>query len=140
MPTHIVSIPLAAPASGVWAVLADFGDLSWIPPVQDVEVTGDGPGMTRRITGTGPEPVLERLIEIDEESRTLRYSIDENNPIPVTRYEAVNSVAEAEDGCTVTWTADYDIAEGGDDETVTGTIELIYGAMAGWLADAGAAR
>ncbi len=37
-------------AKEVWAVIADFGNVDWIPGVEKVDLEGEGVGMIRHIT------------------------------------------------------------------------------------------
>jgi hypothetical protein len=123
---------VAAPAATVWALLADFGNVSWIPLAEDVVVEGSGPGMRRHIRGGGPDPVVERLVSIDPDRHTLAYSIDENNPMPVHRYEATVRVgADGDNRAVLTW--DVSFEPSGDEREALIAIEGIYGMMAGWL-------
>ncbi|CAM2795955.1 hypothetical protein BST27_04405 [Mycobacterium intermedium] len=135
MPTITVSKRLAAPPKAVWATLADFGNVDWIPGVSDVRVEGDGPGMRRLIGTSGGDPVIETLIWIKPEERALSYEIA-NNPMPVSRFVSVARVSDASDGAaesTVVWEVDYEPT--GDDTAARDAIEAIYGLMADWIAD-----
>jgi hypothetical protein len=138
MAQHTVTQKVDASPDAVWAILSEFGDVSWIPPAGQVDVEGSGPGMRRHIHGTGDKPVVERLVALEPDRRVFSYSIDENNPIPTSTYLAMVTVGASGDGTEVTWKVDYDLAEGASDDEVRGTIELIYGVMAGWLGDAAA--
>lgn len=139
MPTLTVSRTIGAPADVVWGILSDFADVSWIPVATDVQVAGEGPGMTRTIQGSAPTPVVERLDRIEPDRKTLAYEI-ENNPLPVSKFRAVATVsADTQAPCaTVTWEVDYE--PDGEDAAARGGIESIYGAMAGWLEEAARAR
>ena len=79
---------MAHPAAKVWAVLANFGDLSWAPGTERVEVLGDGIGMTRRIYMPGMDPIDEVLEALDNEACRLRYSIPRGLPMPLDDYQA----------------------------------------------------
>lgn len=141
MPTMSVSQQLEAPADRVWAVLADFGKVGWIPGVGEVEVDGEGPGMCRRIGGSGGAPVVETLLWVKPEVRSLSYEITDN-PLPVRRFVAVASVSEptseASGGSTVAWDIEYE--PDGDDAAAREAIEAVYGMMAGWIDEYAQAR
>lgn len=132
-----VSRDLAAPADAVWALLADFGDASWIALPVDVTVEGDGPGMCRKIRGSGDNadpPTVETLLWIRPEQRRLSYEIT-NNPLPVNRFATVVFVEDSADGgCRIGWEVDYEPS--GDNAAARESIEAVYGMMAGWLQDA----
>jgi hypothetical protein len=137
----VVERDVAAPADKVWAVLRDFGAVGWIPPAGKVGVEGDGPGMCRRIHGTGDgEPVVERLLSLDDDTRTLRYRIEENNPLPVSSYVGTVTVADraagsdGPGGATLRWAAEF--APTGDEDEARTVVELVVGALVGWLDEA----
>ncbi len=127
---------LEAPAGTVWAILADFGKVEWIPGVGEVEVDGDGPGMCRRIGGSGATPVVETLLWVKPESRSLAYEITDN-PLPVRKFVAVATVSEAVEDVsqrsTVAWEIDYE--PDGDDTAAREAIDAVYGMMADWIDD-----
>ena len=132
MASITVTKEVAAPAANVWALLADFGNVSWIPMARSVVVDGSGLGMRRHIHGGGSAAIVERLVAIEPGESTLRYSIDENNPLPVHRYEATVRVSPAGDGRTaIQW--DVSFEPSGDEAEAAGAIEAIYGVMATWL-------
>jgi Polyketide cyclase / dehydrase and lipid transport len=124
MATITVSKQLAVSADALWAMLADFGNVSWIPGVSGVRVEGQGPGMSRMISGSSGDPIVETLLWIKPDGRALAYEI-KNNPLPVSRFQAVVTVTEHDgiDGraCNpasgptslATWDVDYD-PEGDD--------------------------
>ncbi len=136
-----VTKEVAAPASAVWEVLADFGNISWIPVGDRVDVDGHGIGMSRSIHGTGDKPIVETLTQLDQERMELGYSIS-NNPLPVSRFEAIVTVQPAAAGSTIVWNVDYDpiSPSEADVEAASQAVEAVYGMMAGWLADAAANR
>ena len=133
MATLTVSKHIAAPAEAVWAILADFADVGWIPGAGDVQVVGEGPGMRRTIRGSGATPVTETLIWVEPDRHALSYEIA-NSPLPVSRFQAVVTVATSNQnnaGSTATWDVEYEPI--GDGANARGGIELIYDSMAGWL-------
>lgn len=135
MGTVTVEHSVAAPASDVWAVLRRFGDIGWIPVAGKVEVEGEGPGMRRMIRGSGEgDPVVERLVAVDEEARTIDYAIDANNPLPVADYRGRTRIDEDGPGSTIVWSATFDPV--GDDAEATAVVELMLTTLAGWLGDA----
>lgn len=135
MASITVSKDVAASAEAVWRLLADFADVRWIPVINDVEVEGDGPGMSRRIRGSADgDPTVETLLWARPEQRQISYRIT-NNPLPVSRFETVVSViGSGADGCRVEWDVDYEPS--GDDASARESIESVYGMMADWLAAA----
>ncbi len=120
-------------AGAVWALLADFGDVGWIPVAENVVVEGEGVGMYRQIPMGDGDPVIETLVAIDHDARVLTYSL-ENSPFPVSSYLAVCTVSDAADGATVEWVVTFEPT--GEEAEAAGGIQMIYDLMAGWIADA----
>ena len=52
-----VARDLDFPAATVWALLEDFGDISWAPGIDRIEVIGEGIGMIRRLHMQGMDPI-----------------------------------------------------------------------------------
>lgn len=135
MSTITIRKQLGVSAGAVWATLADFGNVEWIPGAGDVVVEGDGPGMQRVLAAGGPTPIVEKLLWIEPATRKLSYEIIDN-PLPVRRFVAVATVSDGgadSGGSTVAWEVDYE--PDGDDDAARGAIEAVYGLMAGWIED-----
>ena len=67
---------ISATLDSVWAVLDDYGNLSWIPGADNVEVIGEGVGMTRRLHMPGLEsPIDETLTAKDVANKSFSYTI-----------------------------------------------------------------
>lgn len=142
MPHLAISKRVDAIPTTVWAIVADFADVNWIPIAGVVEVEGEGVGMRRLIHGSGTAPVAETLTSLNPDRMELGYSIA-NNPLPVERFDALVSVRPAGDAATtVTWNVDYEPAgtTEADEVAAREAIEAVYGMMAGWLADASSTR
>lgn len=93
------SVELVMPASpeAVWAVVGDFGGLGdWFPGIESSRVEGDD-----RILGLMGMEIRERLIEKDDASRRLVYSIVDGAPVETHR--ATITVFPEGDGSKVTW-------------------------------------
>ena len=142
MPRVAIVKEVDAPATIVWALLTDFGDVSWIPVAERVEVAGEDIGMSRSIYGGGDRPAVETLTLLDHDGMRLGYSIADV-PLPVSRFAALVSVAPAaSEGAAITFDVDYDPLgpTEADAETARQAVEAVYGMIAGWLVDAAAAR
>ena len=119
-------------ADKLWEVVRDFGNVTWIQGVTKVELEGEGPGMFRVFhVGDGPA-VRERLESVDEESKTITYTIPEGIPFPVKNYHATMTVSAAETGCQLEWKCRCD-PDGVSEEKASATVEGMYGVMLGWL-------
>jgi hypothetical protein len=124
---------MAHPAQEVWAVLGNFGDLSWAPGPERVEIIGDGVGMTRRIFMPGMDPIDERLEAIDHGERVLRYTIPRGLPMPIDDYRATVRVAAlANGGSRVSWSA-LGHPRGVDTATASAILRDTYAHMLDWL-------
>lgn len=126
------SVSIAAPPARVWAIVQNFNDMSWVPPIKATTATrGNEPGSTRTLDLGGPQ-LVEELASYDAAGRSYSYRITDlpanKKVLPVSDYRSTIRVAEAPGGgSTVTWrgdflradTADQPAAGMGDQDAVT---------------------
>jgi len=126
-------VRISAPANEVWSIVRDFGSIAdWTPPITDADLDGEGVGAERTLTLADGGQVVERLEALDDDDRTLRYSIVEG-PLPVTEYEGTFSVAEVDDStCEVTWASTFTV-DGPPEDEITGMFSELYTAGLGGL-------
>ncbi|MBR0757908.1 SRPBCC family protein [Bradyrhizobium jicamae] len=105
------SIEINAPQEKVWAALANFQDMSWLPGVTKTEgAKGNEIGATRRLTLTGGATVDEELYKYDAAMMSYSYRITavDVKVLPVTNYSSTLSVSPAPDGkAKVEWTGAF---------------------------------
>ena len=113
------STVVSAPAERVWQAFRNFHDMSWAPGViNSVEavgrISGDSVGASRVLNGV----FHETLLAVDDESRTLEYTIDDG-PDAVSKGNVQGYVGKVrvlpvtDDGSTfVEWTSSW--TSGGD--------------------------
>jgi Polyketide cyclase / dehydrase and lipid transport len=104
--TEIIQID--APPAKVWATIANFHDMSWLPGV--VKTTGEGgnepDAAKRQLTLDGGATIDESLTKYDAGEMSYSYRIDKVDVkvLPVTDYSATIAVHPAEGGkSTVEW-------------------------------------
>jgi carbon monoxide dehydrogenase subunit G len=97
MQTETAEIEIAATPEDVWALTGDFGGIGWMPGLESVEVAGDD-----RTIVTSGMTIVERLVNRDEDARTITYAIVDG-PVPVDSHEATIAVVPAGDGSRVSW-------------------------------------
>jgi carbon monoxide dehydrogenase subunit G len=69
---------LQAPIDEVWNILSDISRCDWLPTVNHVEVEGD----CRVFEMEGMGKIKEKIIEVNDENKTLKYSaIETRTPI-----------------------------------------------------------
>ena len=97
MPELFAQADIQAPASRVWALLADFGNIqAWWPrkgglQIERVVLEGEGIGMVRHIYNQGvPQSASERLDLLDPQTHTLVLSIVGQRPGGMTAYVATS--------------------------------------------------
>ena len=126
-------IPVSA--ARAWELLADFGDISWAPGMDNVEVEGQGVGMVRRIHLPDAQPVEEKLEVLDPQTRTIVYSIPAGIPMPVTNYRATARVVDlGGNKCRIDWQCSAQEA-GVSAEEAENIVRGFYGMLLGWIAD-----
>jgi carbon monoxide dehydrogenase subunit G len=121
-------------AEAVWAVFADFGNVSWVPGVEKVELEGEGIGMIRHLTVPVFPPLHERLDALSHEAKVLEYSIPSVEYLEVENYRARAQVMESGSGrCRVRMTCQAEAT--GLEADAAAKTEAFYGAMLGWIDD-----
>jgi len=116
-------------ADALWAALKDFGSVDWVPGNPEVELRGEGIGMVRVISIPPLPDAEERLDEIDDANRTVRYSIDGKSPMPVTAYRASMSVQDLGEGrCHFIWSSTWE-PDGVSLEDATKAVKSLYKAV-----------
>lgn len=133
-----------APVEKVWAALRDFHNLSWAAGVvQSVDRLGSAPG-----TQTGARRVLngvfhETLLGLDDEQRTLKYSIDDGpdavSKDRVTGYIGVVRAFPLTDGNAtfVEWSSSWQDSKGGVKEFCDPIYKALLASLQGHFAGAG---
>ena len=117
-------------AKEVWAVFADFGNVSWVPGIEKVELEGERVGMIRHLTVPVYPQLHERLDSIDHEEMVLEYSIPAVEYIQVEDYAARAQVFDLGPGrCRTRMTCKAE-ATGPEAEART---RAFYAAMLGWI-------
>ena len=130
----VVKQELPVSAEQLWKLVADFGNVPWIPGGESVKLEGKGPGMVRIFAGPNGE-IRERLESVDAGGKSLVYTIPQGVPFPVTGYRATMAVADAGQGkSTLTWTCECKPL-GVSEAEVEKIIEGMYGMMIGWIRD-----
>jgi carbon monoxide dehydrogenase subunit G len=110
-------ITIDRPADDVWAVIGNFGELTWMPGVETCELDGDD-----RILGMLGMRIVERQLARDDEERTLTYGIVDGDMKPEV-HRATITVMPAGSGSFVTW----------DVEADDNMVEVMQGAYTGAL-------
>ncbi|MGB8273722.1 MAG: SRPBCC family protein [Alphaproteobacteria bacterium] len=105
-----VTTKLAVPADQVWQIVTQFDGLpDWHPGVEksEVETEQGGRGTVRRVRLAGGTVVVERLTKLDETGRVFGYEVTEGPP-PFKNHRATLRVKDADGGCEVEWSAEFD--------------------------------
>ena len=95
--TEVTEIEIDRGPDAVWAVVREFGEMSWLPGVESVTVEGD----IRTVTMMGMS-IEEKLINLDDEKMQITYGIV-GGPVPIEFHEATISVVPAGDGTRASW-------------------------------------
>jgi len=129
------TIEINAPADKVWAVVGNFGDMSWHPAIAKTEITGgkNNEADARRVlTLKDGGTINEVLTARDDAGMTMKYDITES-VLPVREYSATIQVQSADGKTTVLWKSMFKRkdpanppAAGQDDKTAKDTITNIF--------------
>ena len=123
---------LAFAEDRVWALLSDFGDLTWTEGWDKLETEGEGIGMVRRIIMPGIDPIEETLQSMDHDKKQFSYTIP-NMPIPVSDYRAEVSVAGVDTARSkVSWRCTAK-QEGGSATDAAAMLEATYDQLLTWV-------
>ena len=90
----------------VWAVVGNFQDMSWLPPVEKTEGKGGNEAKaTRTLTLKGGATVEEELSKYDAAKKSLMYRIDKVDvkTLPVNDYSSTIEVEGDGSKSKVTW-------------------------------------
>lgn len=98
--------PVDASAAAVWALVGDFADDSWTGVA--ISCDGTGAGAIRTVAMPSGD-VVERCDNHDDDARSLRYTVLDGNPFPVTNCAGEIGVVEAgPDRSEIRWTITYE--------------------------------
>jgi carbon monoxide dehydrogenase subunit G len=97
-------ITIDRPVDDVWAVVGNFGDMSWMPGVDGCELEG-----TDRVLALFGMRVVERELGRDEEACVLSYGIVDGD-LSFEKHVATITLTEEGAGTHVTWDVEVDDA------------------------------
>jgi mxaD protein len=116
-------ITINAPAEKVWAIIKNYGDMSWHPDIFNTSAEGGNKkGATRVLTLKDGGTIKEELKKYDEAKMAYSYKITEMSTaktithagdeekvpvLPVDNYSATIEVEAKGDTSVVNWTAGY---------------------------------
>jgi hypothetical protein len=122
-----MSTRLNASADQVWKVLRDFNGLPvFVAAIKKSTMEGSGVGAVRTLTfeGGGP-PVVEKLEKLDDQAKTLSYSII-TSPLPLKDYFSTMEVMDAGAGqCELKWYSTFEPKDAPEAEAVK-VVEGVY--------------
>lgn len=110
---------IAVDPTKVWKIVSAFSGIeNYLPPIASSTTSGEGIGMTRVLTTQDGGSFTERLESLDNDSRTLRYSIISDHPFPFSDYVSTIKVdSDGNNGCQVEWSAEFN-PQGASEEEV----------------------
>jgi hypothetical protein len=119
MPQLTTSAVLDAPEGPVWTLLRDFAAIgSWhpvLPPAAIEDGPADRVGAVRVFSGGH----RERLVALDDTTRSIRYAFEDNGGLPVRGYVSGMRVLAAGARSVVEWDARYDCDEADEEKVAT---------------------
>ena len=109
---------IAHPPEKVWALLADFTNLQWLPgPSKVTEGLHDGyPARVLHFEeGAGVDPIVEYLFSVDPQSMRLEYGVIRNPFVPVDGYRAEVNLCVSDKGSALRFTGRFERPEDPED-------------------------
>jgi hypothetical protein len=116
-------ITINAPAEKVWAIIKDYGDMSWLPAIKSTKADGgNAKGATRVLTLKDGGTITEELKKYDDKKMSYGYKItdisssqtithsgqEEKVPVfPVNDYAASIDLEDNGPSTKVIWKAGY---------------------------------
>jgi mxaD protein len=116
-------ITINAPADKVWAIIKNYGDMSWLPAIKSTTVEGGNKkGAIRVLTLTNGGTITEELKKYDDEKMSYAYKITEMSTaqtithsgveekvpvLPVDNYAASIDLEAKGSATVVSWKAGY---------------------------------
>ena len=135
MANILVEKTLPVSPDALWALVKDFGNVSWIPGASaSAKIEGSGPGMARILGNPEGGSIREILDSVDEAGCSITYSIPEGTPFPVSTYCSTMTVSEDSGQAHLAWSCEFD-PEGASAAEAGAAIEGMYGVMMGWIQD-----
>lgn len=124
MPTVTKDISIDAAADEVWRIAGDPAQIAdWLPPIESSKVEGDRRSCT---LADGGGQIEERILEHSDEERRYRYEILDG-PMPLSSYVSAFEVAEHDGHAHVTWSAEFEPEDAGQEQELVQTFDEIYG-------------
>ena len=132
MTTAKVSVDVRASADQVFAKLGDFAGVEG-PMIKSKKITGSGIGCLRDLTLANGARVIERCDNHDANSRTLTYSIqNDDHPLPFSAYVATLIVTPTgASTCRVDWFSNFNARGATEAEAITAAQGIYTGAIKG---------
>jgi hypothetical protein len=140
MPQVQVFADVRRSAESMWQELGSFQAIArWHPMLKSAHGEGEEPGATRTLETAKGRRWEERLTETDPAQRLYRYELVSSD-LPIADFTGEFRVRDdGRDKCTVVWTAQFTVIEGGEKE-VNGAIREFFRAGVRGIEDRYAVR
>jgi hypothetical protein len=119
---------IQASADRIWKTIRAFeGIEKFLPPIRHSRMQGSGVGCTRTLTLQDGGTIHERMDRLDDQSRSLTYSIIES-ALPLVQYTSTMTVRDlGGNRSEVEWAATFE-PKGAPEPEVVKLIEGVYAA------------
>ncbi|WP_232919568.1 SRPBCC family protein, partial [Pseudomonas syringae] len=96
----VSAVDVSGDATSVWAVVGNFGGFqAFIPALESIEVTGEGPGSVRNKLFKDGNVAIEQLNSRDDQALYMTWSLIHTS-LPVSNLWAAMTVEASGDGDT----------------------------------------
>src|SRR5262245_15045113 len=135
----LVERTVPVPRARIYALLADFGGIGKLmgETVEACDCTGSGVGAVRRVRVRGVAGELVERLEAALPDQLISYSIIEDCSLPIDKYCAVVTLADAPGGkCAIRWGSNW-VAKGAPEDSVRRMLTGLYDSIIDALERAG---
>ncbi len=115
------------PAPAVWSIIREFtGIEKYVPAIAQSSVDGEGVGAFRTCVLQDGAQMQERIVELNDENRTLQYAVVDPSPLPMKNYVSTMKVQNKGNGtCELIWSCTYE-PNGAPVEAIEGLLTQVY--------------
>jgi uncharacterized protein YndB with AHSA1/START domain len=122
---------IKAPVEKIWANISKASGVNtWLPAITSCSLEGFGEG-AKRVCTSEQGKLYETILQVDNPSRTFRYTVDEQPFFPISNIRGTMKLSDLADVTQLNWDLEFDLEDNAHLPMITEAIEGMYasGAM-----------